>query len=108
MPERLKNVDYANADRESIRELLELIQPLDMETEKYLEGVTDTQLHGLLKNDIENYIKIREIVASLVQGNLDKATTIEKFKEFTNTVQSMHFAENFEKFKEKTELYSCM
>ena len=62
MPERLKNVDYANADRESIRELLELIQPLDMETEKYLEGVTDTQLHGLLKNDIENYIKIREIV----------------------------------------------
>ena len=103
MPERLKNVDYANADRESIRELLELIQPLDMETEKYLEGVTDTQLHGLLKNDIENYIKIREIVASLVQGNLDKATTIEKFKEFTNTVQSMHFAENFEKFKEKTE-----
>ena len=60
MPEILRDVDYA--DRDSVIELLELIQQLDMEPEKHLEGVTDTQLHGLLKNDLENYGKLEKSI----------------------------------------------
>ena len=103
MPEILRGVDYDYADRESMIELLGLIQKLEMEPEQYLEGVTDSHLHGLLKNDLESYSKIRTIAETIAYSNLDKEEAIEKFKEFSVTVQSMHFEENFEKYKEKTE-----
>lgn len=96
-------MDYDYADRESVIELLELIQPLDKEIEEYLEGVTDSQLHGLLKNDLESYSKIRKLAETIAYQILNKEDAMGKFKEFSVTVQGMHFAENFEAYKAKTD-----
>lgn len=103
MPEILRNVNYDYADRQSVIELLESIQKLEKKPEEYLDGVTDTQLRGLMKNDLESYVKIKQIAESLAYDILTKEEAMGKFQDFTNTVQGMHFLENFEKYKEKTD-----
>ena len=77
MPEVLRNVNYDYADRQSIIELLESIQKLEMEPDEYLDGVTDTQLRGLMKNDLESYVKIKQIAKSLAYDILTKEEAME-------------------------------
>ena len=47
--------------------------------------------------------KIKQIAKSLAYDILTKEEAMGKFQEFTITVQGMHFLENFEKYKEKTD-----
>lgn len=99
----LRNVNYDYADRESAKELHKALMSLEMNVDSYIENVNDTQLRGLMRNDLKRLEEIKEIANKNAYENLSREEVSNGFKMITNALQEMHLLDYLQEYNKRTD-----